>query len=198
MPDAAPEAPTRPTALGFAAVSKSLADTVVVPAGYTVTVLYSLGDPIADGVGAYKNDGTEDPATFDRRAGDHHDGMQFFGLDGSGYGQGASDKGLLVLNHEAITSLFLHPAGQTIVAGARTVADEVRREMFAHGVSVIQVNRSAAGAWSYDPKSTFNRRIHTLTPMELSGPVRGDAAIAFLALAADQLAAPSVKSKPSL
>jgi secreted PhoX family phosphatase len=172
-PDAAVPVPTRPTALGFAAVAKSLADRVTVPAGYRATVLYSLGDPIADGLAAYKNDGTEDPASFDRRSGDHHDGMQYFGLDGTGYGTGASDRGLLVMNHEAITGLFLHPRGQTSVAGVRTVADEVRREMFAHGVSVIQINRSAAGAWSYDAGSAFNRRIHTVTPMELSGPVRG-------------------------
>lgn len=31
--------------LGFREVSKSLADTVVVPQGYTASVLYALGDP---------------------------------------------------------------------------------------------------------------------------------------------------------
>lgn len=175
--DAKPEdPPTRPAAFGFAAVGKSLADQVVVPAGYTATVLYSLGDPIAAGVAAYKNDGTDDPATFDRRSGDHHDGMQFFGLDGTSYGEGNSDRGLLVMNHEAITSLFLHPLGQTVSAGVRTVTDEVRREMFAHGVSIIEVQRNA-GAWSYNPTSAFNRRIHTLTPMDLSGPVHGNDAV---------------------
>jgi secreted PhoX family phosphatase len=52
------------------------------------------------------------------------------------------------MNHEAITPSFLHPAGQTIVNGVRTVADEVVKELHTHGVSVIEVNRSGA-AFSY-------------------------------------------------
>ncbi len=127
------------------------------------------------GVPAYVNDGTDAANTFDRRAGDHHDGIQYFGLSANGtYSATSSDRGLLVQNHEAITPVFLHPTGQTIVAGARTVADEVLREFYVHGVSVIEVTR-AAGAWSYNQSSTFNRRVHTLTPIELSGPARGSA-----------------------
>ncbi len=170
--------PTRPAALGFTAVAKSLADTVTVPAGYTASVLYSLGDPIAAGVSAYANNGSDAAASFAQRAGDHHDGMHYFGLDGSGYGEGSSDRGLLCMNHEAITPLFLHPTGQTVVAGVRTVAEEVQREFYLHGVSIVEVNRSAAGAWSYVQNSPFNRRVHTLTEVELSGPVRGNAAVA--------------------
>ena len=45
-----------------------------------MTVLYRLGDPIAAGVAAYRNDGTDAAATFAPRAGDHHDGMHYFGL----------------------------------------------------------------------------------------------------------------------
>jgi len=182
-PDANPDqGPTRPTALGFTAVAKSLADSVTVPAGYKFSVLYSLGDPIAAGVSAYANDGTDAAASFAQRSGDHHDGMHYFGMDGSGgYGTGSSDRGLLCMNHEAITPLFLHPAGQTIagagVAGVRTVSEEVQREFHLHGVSIIEVNRSAAGAWSYAQGSQFNRRIHTLTEMEISGPLRGAAAM---------------------
>ena len=43
--DCRPVAPAA-TLLGFTAVPKSLADTVVVPAGYTASVLYALGDPL--------------------------------------------------------------------------------------------------------------------------------------------------------
>ena len=74
----APEA----TLLGFTAVSKSLADTVVVPAGYTASVIYALGDPLTAATPAYKNDGTD--TDFENRAGDHHDGMEWFGLDAAG------------------------------------------------------------------------------------------------------------------
>ena len=174
-PPPPPPAPARPTSLSFAAVSKSVADALAVPAGYTATVLYRLGDPIATGVPAYANNGTDAAATYDRRAGDHHDAIQFYGVGANGqYSATSSDRGLLVMNHEAITPAFLHPTGQTIVAGARTVADEVLREFYIHGVSVVEVNRAAGGgAWSYKQDSTFNRRVHTLTEMIISGPVGG-------------------------
>ena len=57
---------------------------LVVPAGYTATVLYRLGDPIAAGVAAYKNDGTDSADSHAQRAGDHHDGMHYFGLGANG------------------------------------------------------------------------------------------------------------------
>jgi secreted PhoX family phosphatase len=172
--------PARPASLSFAAVSKSLADTVVVPAGYTASVLFRLGDPMAASVPAYKNDGTDEPATYDRRAGDHHDAIQYFGLsDNGGYSPSSSSRGLLVQNHEAITPLFLHPNGPTIsgtgTAAARTVSGEVLREFYVHGVSIVEVNRAANGTWSYKQDSSFNRRVHTLTDCEISGPARGSA-----------------------
>ena len=174
-----PPAPARPTALSFSAVSKSVADSLVIPAGYTATVLYRLGDPIAAGVPPYTNNGTDAAATYDRRAGDHHDAIQFYGLGANGqYSATSNDRGLLVMNHEAITPAFLHPTGQTIVAGTRTVADEVLREFYIHGVSIIEVNSAAGGgAWSVKQDSTFNRRIHTLTDMILAGPAGGSSSM---------------------
>lgn len=165
----APEV-TKSLKLNFNAVAKSLADAVTVPAGYTATVLYRLGDPIAAGVADYKNDGTESGASFAQRAGDHHDGMHFFGLGSDGkYSSSASDRGLLVMNHESITPNYLHATGQTIASNVRTVADEVTKEMNAHGVSVIEVVRNGS-SYSYKKDSSFNRRITTFTEMTLSGP----------------------------
>ena len=164
-----------PASLGFTAVARSLADVVSVPAGYEVTVLYRLGDPIAAGVSAYSNTGAD--GDFARRAGDHHDGMTYFGLSASGATPDAnnSTRGLLVLNHENITQAYLHPAGPTTVGGARPEA-EARKEIEAHGVSVIEVTRTG-NAWSYVQASALNRRITPNTPMQFSGPVRGDAAL---------------------
>lgn len=173
-PGPAPAPAPAPLKLNFNPVAKSLADVVTVPAGYTASVLYRLGDPIAAGVAAYKNDGTDDPTTYDRRAGDHHDGMTFFGMDASNkWAPTGATRGLLVMNHEAITPLFLHPAGQTISgtgnAAVRTVTDEVLREFYLHGVSVIEVEKSGS-SWRYKQDSSFNRRVHTLTEMQFSGP----------------------------
>jgi secreted PhoX family phosphatase len=181
--------PNRRPRLGFAPVAKSLKDAVIVPSGYSVDVLYALGDPIAPGVPDYHNDGTDDPASFALRAGDHHDAIEYFGLGRNGrHDPLSSDRGLLCLNHEAITPAYLHPTGPTIVAGARTVADEVLREFYVHGVSVVEVvkdrNRRRSKwsptytffghrrstHWDYEQGSLFNRRIHTLTEIALSGP----------------------------
>ena len=168
-------ATARPAALGFKAVPKGKADSVIVAEGYSAKVLLRLGDPIAASVPAYLNNGTDAAASFAQRAGDHHDAIQYYGLGADGkYSASASDRGLLVQNHEAITPSFLHPAGQTIASGARTVTDEVLREFYVHGVSVIEVQRTTAG-WTYKQDSPFNRRVHTLTDTIIAGPAAGSA-----------------------
>ena len=163
-----------PAVLGFTAVAKSLGDTVVVPSGYNVTVLYRLGDPLASSVTAYANDGTD--TNFAQRAGDHHDGMSYFGLASSGSTPDAanSNRGLLVLNHENITAAYLHPNGPTSSNGARPEAEAIK-EIEAHGVSVVEVSKSNSGTWTYVQSSALNRRITPNTPMRFSGPVAGSA-----------------------
>jgi secreted PhoX family phosphatase len=159
--------------LSFNPVAKNLDDVVTLPEGYRAEVLFALGDPIAPNISEFANDGTDAAASFALRAGDHHDGMYFFGMGTNGrYDSDVSVRGLLCLNHEAITPAFLHPRGQTIVNGVRTVAEEVRREFYVHGVSVIDVKRKTGKkvVWDYDRSSPFNRRVHTLTPMKLAGP----------------------------
>jgi secreted PhoX family phosphatase len=162
--------------LGFSAVSKSLADSVTVPAGYTATVLYALGDPLTATATAFKNDGSD--ADFENRAGDHHDGMEFFGLSADGKASGtATERGLLAINHEATTneklaSFFIHANG-----GTNTLprpAAEVDRETALHGISVVEVAKTS-GKWAYVQNSAFNRRVTCLTDCEISGPAKGSA-----------------------
>ena len=179
--------------LNFDPVAKNLEDAVTLPRGYSYDVLYALGDPIAAHVSAYANDGTDNPATYVYRAGDHHDGMYFFGMGANGrYSPYNSARGLLCMNHEAITPAFLHPTGATIVNNVRTVAEEVLREFYIHGVSVIEIVREKNRRredwsacfrrrykpgrnvdWDYQQRSRFNRRVHTLTDIKLSGPAAG-------------------------
>ena len=157
--------------LAFAAVPNGLADAVVVPAGYTATVIYALGDPLDAATPAYRNDGTD--TGFEHRAGDHHDGMEYFGLsaDGSRRDANSSERGLLVMNHEALTDNFLHVNGSS--ARPRP-AGESDKEIPAHGVSVVEV-RKTAGKFGYVQASSFNRRITPLTPVQIGGPLRGNA-----------------------
>jgi len=162
--------------LGFGAVAKSLADTVVVPAGYTASVLFALGDPLAAGVAAYKNDGTD--GDFDKRAGDHHDGMEWFGLGADGKrNDNATERGLLAINHEATTdeklsSFFLHANGGT--STLPRPASEVDKETAIHGIAVIEVAKTA-GKWGYAPNSALNFRLTALSDIEIAGPARGHA-----------------------
>ena len=173
---AVPAAPVS-TLLGFSAVSKSLADTVQVPAGYTYSVIYALGDPLTGTTAAYKNDGTD--TSYEDRAGDHHDGMEWFGLDSAGKPSLTSiDRGLLAVNHEATTdetrsSFFLHANGGT--STLPRPAFEVDKETAIHGISVVEV-KSTSGKWATVPASSFNFRLTALSEnIQLTGPARGSA-----------------------
>ncbi|MBM3337981.1 MAG: DUF839 domain-containing protein, partial [Betaproteobacteria bacterium] len=159
--------------LNFNPVAKSLDDLVRLPRGYAYKLLLATGDPIAPGIPAYSNTGADDADSFTRRAGDHNDGMHFFGMNTKGrWVPELSERALLCVNHEAITSAFLHPQGQTIVDGKRTIDTEVVKEMLAHGVSVVEVRREG-GSYSLQKDSPRNRRISTLTEIDISGPAAG-------------------------
>ena len=164
-------------------------DGVSVATGYKAQVLYKLGDPINAATAAYLNNGTEAFASYDFRAGDHHDGMYFFGLGSAGkWDNSVSSKGLLCINHEAITPLFLHANGPTLTTTAastqafssyssitRTSTDEVQKEFRLHGVSIVEVTKNATtGSFEINTSSTFNKRITTLTDMDISGPLKGN------------------------
>ena len=143
---AAPTTPTAPTEtlLGFTAVAKHLEDKMVVPAGYTASVLIAVGDPIAAGVAAYKNDGTD--TGYDKRSGDDHDGMEYFGLSATGAPDAAnSDRALLATNHEYINQVFLHVNGPS--ASPRP-ASETDIEVDCHGVSIVEIAKTA-GKFDY-------------------------------------------------
>lgn len=157
--------------LGFEAITTGVADTVTVPAGYRVQVLTPWGTPITGAMPAFSpsNTGAEQA----EQIGSHHDGLHFFPIDGS------STDGLLVMNHEYVEPRYLHAAyagqalttDQVVFHDDRRLADEVLKEMNAHGVSVVRVS-SGGGEWAVvsDPR---NRRVTGLTHIEISGPVRG-------------------------
>lgn len=169
-PTPTPPAPST-LALNFDPVAKSLADALTVPVGYTASVLYSLGDPISPLASDYTNLGTESGASFALRAGDHHDGMNYFGLGGNGrYAPNASNRGLICINHENITQIFLHANGPT---PAPRPADEALKEINAHGVAVYEVARATNGSVSVVRDSRFNRRITPNTLMQINGPAAG-------------------------
>ena len=164
----------KPKTLEFKPVAKNLNDIVTVPEGYTATVLYALGDSIIPNDTNWDGEGkVPSAASYQFRSGDCHDGMSFFGLNPSSqkYDATQSDRGLLVMNHEYINPTFLHDRGPTLTDSKRP-EDEVLREFFAHGVSVIEIQKNpTTQSVEINKSSLFNRRITASTEMDFSGVV---------------------------
>jgi uncharacterized protein len=163
--------------LGFAAIGPSTDDVVHVPAGYTARVLIPWGTPITGSYPAFVPGTPGEPggaaagntaAQQAEQVGMHHDGMTYFPLED---GRRASERGLLVLNHEYTDEFYLHTGGFT--AGYKpTTAEGVRKSQAAHGVSVVEIERRRSGEW-VPARSRRNRRITATTPMAFSGPAAG-------------------------
>ena len=169
------ENPAPTVRIGFEPIPVSEADTVVVPPGYSWQVLVPHGTPLMTGVPDFALNNTGEDAAG--QVGSHHDGMHFFAINGS------SDDGLLVMNHEYVDPRYMHAEFQGEALGSDDVivdpvtntrpADQVLKEMNAHGVTSVRVQKGANGQWAPVVGDPLNRRVTALTEMELSGPVRG-------------------------
>lgn len=165
-------APAPPASLGFTAVPVSDLDGVVVAPGYTARPFLVTGTPIsgddakgpaASGVAAYE---ACSGADMERRIGSHHDGMHYFPSPDD-----PNNHGLLCVNHEYIDGPKMVPAMTWVGSGVRP-ADQVRKGVASHGVSVAEIRRTPGGEWTLVP-GPYTRRITAETPMEIGGPVRG-------------------------
>jgi hypothetical protein len=174
-----------PTSLGFAGIGfesippalasgGAVADMVAVPAGYTVKVLVSWGDPIMPGGVAFSADASNTAAEQAKQFGMHTDGMHFFPF--SSQGKVSNDRGILCANNEYTHEAILFPAGQTgaDVLGAGYTIEKCRKSQSAHGVSITEIHR-VAGNWTVLVNSNYGRRLTSNTPMRVSGPAAGHA-----------------------
>src|SRR5690554_4147025 len=160
------------TELGFAAIPVSSANKVVVPVGYSTKAFLPWGTPITGSYPAFRADASNSGADQEQQVGMHHDGLYFFPIDFK-TGGNSSDEGLLVMNHEYINQAALHPDGPTYNANGMRPADEVRKEVAAHGVSVVHIKKDSTGDWDIVFGSPFNRRVTGNTEMDIRGPLRG-------------------------
>ncbi len=176
--DAVVTPPDNSFKLGFSAVAKNLDDMVTLPGGYTHAAIFRLGDPLNLATPAYANDGTDSADSFNFRAGDHHDGMSYFGLNAAGTAKDltSSGRGVLVMNHENITQVFLHSEAEVTAGFVNTarVPAQINKEVNVHGVAVAEVLKDS-GAFAVNKLSGFNRRVTAATEIDLHGPVRGNA-----------------------
>ena len=165
--------------LGFEPIALGFGDEVAVPAGYTARVLVPWGTPL---LGSYPAFVPGTPSlvaggnTADHQAqqvGAHHDGMHYFPID---RGHRGSERGLLVVNHEYVDEGYLHtganqPSSWLAAQKPAWTLEQVLKSQNAHGVSVIEIERTRHG-WRV-VRSSRNRRITANTPMRFEGPAAG-------------------------
>ncbi len=153
--------------LSFNAVPITRSDTATVPHGYKVQALIPWGTPITGSYPEFDPVNGNTGEEQEQQIGSNHDGMHYFP-----FRDNPNSHGLLCVNHEYVDQGVFHPAGPTLIDGQRP-DDEVRREIAAHGISVVEIEKeSASGEWKV-VKGPFNRRVTAGTPIEIRGPVRG-------------------------
>jgi len=163
--------------LGFQSVPVSYSDTLVVPPGYTASVLIAWGDPVSNGP-AFKQDASNTAAEQEQQWGMHNDGVVFFPMSGRGkyggrFGGRGQRRGLLVQNHEYTDDVLLFPDGTANWDAAKTA-----KSIAAHGVGIIELERVVDGRrpeWRIVRPSSFARRITAATPCEIAGAAAGHA-----------------------
>jgi secreted PhoX family phosphatase len=177
-PVATPQPPAEQM-LGFAAVAASSADTVVVPAGYAAQAFLPWGEPLFVSAPGWAADASQGWQAQEQQVGDNHDGMHFFGFNAAGNGPGdRSDEGLLAINHEYINPEYFYAPGSDPADWlAPFTFDKVRKALAGHGISVVHIKRGTDGTWSAVKNSPYTRRITGYTPMTLTGPAAGAAAL---------------------
>ncbi len=150
--------------MGFKGVPIGMGDKLVVPEGYVATPIAPWGEPIgiAGNMPAFKIDGSNSAAEQAVQLGMHHDGLQYFPLDGS-------HRGLIALNHEYTDDGLLHVGGF-----ANMDAEKVKKSQNAHGLSVYEVELKD-GSWAMVRPSRFARRVTMDTPFVVGGPAAGHA-----------------------
>ena len=156
--------------LSFNSIEGFSGSEVRVPEGYLTQILIPWGTPILGSFPAFKPDATNTAAEQAQQIGQNHDGMTLFPRTRGGDN---SEGGLLVINHE-YTNSTLYPGGsRSEDAQDRPIdADQVRKDINAHGVAVVELSRQSDGQWRA-VNTGLNRRFTAASPMQLSGPAAG-------------------------
>ncbi|HXF04416.1 MAG TPA: PhoX family phosphatase [Blastocatellia bacterium] len=152
--------------LAFQPVRLSAADAVLVPPGYSSQILIRWGDPLFPDAPEF-NLLNQTASSQARQFGYNCDYVGYFPLPD--HDSNNPTHGLLVVNHE-FTSPELMFVRYSASAPTR---EQVDVELAAHGLSVVEVERTQAGEWKYHRDSFFNRRITGETEMLLTGPAAG-------------------------
>ena len=135
----------------FRAIAPSGEDVLQVPAGYRADVIIGYGDVFAN------EDGTRLVYGY------NNDYLAYFPLKGS-------DEGLVFVNHEYPSPLFIH--GQT--DPKQKTREQIALEQESVGNSVLHIRKDREGLWRVVSPSFYNRRITGDGPAtEFTGPLAG-------------------------
>ncbi|MFT6580389.1 MAG: secreted PhoX family phosphatase [Alphaproteobacteria bacterium] len=145
---------------GFAPVAANTLDTITLPKSYRWSVLASWGDPLWSSSAPFDPESRGAGLSSEQAFGDNNDGMELFNHQG---------RTILAVNNEYTN---LNVAFGNRPSGRPETADDIRKCLAVHGVSVFEFARRGR-TWEIVEDSPYNRRITPNTPMAITGPARG-------------------------
>jgi uncharacterized protein len=156
---------TQASTLSFEPIPSSVGADLSVAKGYRATPFLKWGDPILAGAPPFDPQrlNVEDQAS---QFGYNCDYVGFLPLP---LGSNSSNHGLLVVNHEYTNPELMF---EDFEEGKVTRA-QLDYQLAAHGMSVVEVRRSADGDWQHAIGGRYNRRITATTEFEVTGPAAG-------------------------
>ena len=152
------------TSLRFEEIAHGLDEQLHLAKNYSVQVILKWGDPL------FLDESPFDPTKQNaksqaKRFGYNNDFVAYLPISNN---KKVSTHGLLIVNHEYVSSALMHPGSPGPFELTR---QQVETEMFAHGLSVVEIQKQK-NKWKVNHNSKFNRRITPFTAMKLSGPAR--------------------------
>lgn len=156
--------PERGRPLRFTAVRDNDVDSVVVPNGYDWSTLIAWGDPVEKGAPAFDFE-RQRSAAQKRQFGYNADFVGVLPLDSR------LNRALLWVNHEYTNEELMFRGWQGVESATE---EQLRIAMAAHGGSIVEIERvGTTGEFRRAKGTSYNRRIHTETPMTFVGPAAG-------------------------
>jgi uncharacterized protein len=161
--------------LTYDAIALNTIDAVTTASGFKHDILISWGDPVVPGAPAFDIQ-NQTVAAQKVQFGFNNDYVDFKPLP---VGSNSSTSGLLFVNHEYTSANMMFPGLAPYVTAPAPISAPATSntqkliEIEAHGASVVEVSL-VGNTWTYNPTSTYNRRITGTTPITITGPVAGN------------------------
>ncbi|MGW0548548.1 PhoX family protein [Streptomyces altiplanensis] len=151
--------------LRFAPVAPNTADAVTIPDGYAQNVVIRWGEPILRGAPAFDPDKQSAKAQAGQ-FGYNNDFLSLLPLPGE------HGRQVLVANHEYTDEILMFKGYDP----AKPTREQVETAWAAHGLSVVVVQEERkSGKLTPVTRHHLNRRLHTTSVFELTGPAAGSA-----------------------